>query len=111
MKTAIVAALLSLPLCFAAACAVSEPEESAQTAVQSQAVDGGCWVQLPLYWTGFGVSCVENANHMTIWLNYEQTYHAYASGNGAVGEAIFRCTPGPLVNDGSWCVASEGSPL
>lgn len=101
---------LALPLCFTTACVVSDTDGSAQTTTQAQALDGGCEVQLPLAWTGLGVTCIENVSPMTIWLNYDQTYHAFAWGFGARGEAQFRCTPGPLVTDWSWCVPFAGDP-
>ena len=110
LRASFIPALLSLPLCIITACAVNEPDESVQTATQTQAEQGGCWVQLPTAWTGFGVTCIEDSNYMQIWLNYDQTYYASAFGNGARGEAQFRCTPGPLVIDWSYCVPSDGSP-
>lgn len=110
LRASFIPALLSLPLCIITACAVNEPDESGQTATQTQAEQGGCWVQLPTAWTGFGVTCIEDSNYMQIWLNYDQTHYASAFGNGARGEAQFRCTPGPLVIDWSYCVPSEGSP-
>lgn len=110
LRASFIPALLSLPLCMTIGCAVSEPDEPGQTATQTQADQGGCWVQLPTAWTGFGVTCIEDSNTLQIWLNYNQTHYASAFGNGARGEAQFRCTPGPLVIDWSYCVASEGSP-
>lgn len=109
LRALVIPALLSLPLCFAAGCAVS-PDDDGATANQSQAVTGGCEVQLPLAWTGFGVTCIEDSGFMTISMAYGETYVATAFEFGARGAAQFRCTPGPLVVDWSWCVASEGSP-
>jgi hypothetical protein len=114
LRASFIPALLSLPLCFTAGCAVSPTDESGDTATQAQAVNGGCEVQLPTAWSGWGVTCIEDSGYLTIWLEYDQTY--YASASGAVGfgrgAALFRCTPGPLVIDDSWCVPSDGgSPL
>jgi hypothetical protein len=109
LRASVIPALVSLPLCLAAGCAMS-PDDDGATVTRSQAVTGGCEVQLPLAWTGFGVTCIEDSGFMTISLAYGESYFATAFGNGARGHAEFRCTPGPLETVSSFCVASEGSP-
>lgn len=106
----LIPALVSLPLCFAAGCALDEPGETATT---TQALGRSCTMMRPIGWAGAANECSEARSHnTTITLPDGGEYFTFSAPGPGLGdgEVTVICTDGVLSTD-PWdtiCIPDQG---